>query len=43
MLYLKNYHSDNGIKLFDGSFVPLATSLKTAFIDKAEELFRQKV
>lgn len=43
MSYVKNYHSDNGIKLIDGSCIPLAISLKTAFVKKAEELFKGSV
>lgn len=39
MLYVKNYHSDKGIKLADGSYVPLALKMKSAFLKKMESVF----
>ena len=39
MLYVKNYHTDKGIKLIDGSCVPLALLIKTEFLKRMEELF----
>lgn len=39
LTHIKSYHSDNGIKLIDGSYVPLAKDLKVAFIKKMDELF----
>lgn len=39
LLYVKNYHTDNGIKLADGSGVPLALTMKTAFLEKMDVLF----
>ncbi|MBA4411609.1 MAG: hypothetical protein C0397_19600 [Odoribacter sp.] len=39
MLYVKNYHSDKGIKLADGSYVPLALKMKSAFLEKMVTIF----
>jgi len=39
LLYVKNYHTDKGIKMADGYYVPLALAMKTVFIKKMEELF----
>ena len=37
--YVKSYHSDNGIKLTDGFYIPLAPGLKATFMEKTEKLF----
>lgn len=39
MLYVKNYHSDKGIKLSDGVCVPLALKVKPAFFQKIVTVF----
>ncbi|MBA4410722.1 MAG: hypothetical protein C0397_15020 [Odoribacter sp.] len=39
LLHTKSYHSDKGIKLNDGSCIPLAIHLKPAFLDKVEIIF----
>ncbi len=39
LMFVKSYHSDNGIKLVDNSFVPLTPCLKSSFLEKIEELF----
>jgi two-component system LytT family response regulator len=41
--YVKSYHSDDGIKLTDGSCIPLVQSLKTTFLEKMEELFGRSI
>jgi|WetSurMetagenome_2_1015567.scaffolds.fasta_scaffold152549_2 DNA-binding LytR/AlgR family response regulator len=43
LLYVKNYHGDHGIKMTDGSCIPLAITMKSAFLKKTEELFCGKI
>lgn len=35
---VKSYHVDKGIKLIDGTYVPLSQSLKSIFIERMEHI-----